>query len=127
MEWREYVRIRKNTLRSRGRCCDYAASCASNFNARKYLSERISAAQKPDEAAALAYLDKMAEFFFMKRGDMDKIAGIRLKEVLKGASANCSFYKNRKTSHFLTKADVRNNIHTGLISLKYVEHPGLVF
>ena len=123
----KYVRIRKNTLRSRGRCCDYAASCASNFNARKYLSERISAAQKPDEAAALAYLDKMAEFFFMKRGDMDKIAGIRLKEVFKGASANCSFYKNRKTSQFLTKADVRNNIHTGLISLKYVEHPGLVF
>ena len=124
----KYEGIRKNTLRSFGKCCDYAAFCGSNFSARKYLSERISAAYKPDEAAALAYIDKMAEFFFMKKKDIDEIVGRKLKEVLKDASANCSFYKNHKTPFlFLTKEDVRNNIHTGMISQKYIEHPGLVF
>jgi colanic acid/amylovoran biosynthesis glycosyltransferase len=123
----KYAGIRKSTLHSRGKCCTYAASCASNFKSRKYLCERIMATQKPDEAQALSYIDKMAKFFFMKREDVDEIVRIKLKGVLKDASANCRFYKDRKTSQFLTKEDVRNNIHTGMISSKYVEHPGLTF
>ena len=83
-----------------------------------------------DEIAALTYVKKIAQFSFKKKEDIDEIVRIKLREALKEAVVNCGFYKNRETlssSQFLSKEDVRNNIHTGMISLKYVEHPGLVF
>jgi radical SAM protein with 4Fe4S-binding SPASM domain len=41
----KYKGIRQGTINSKGKCCAHFATCASNFNSRKYLSERISLMQ----------------------------------------------------------------------------------
>lgn len=81
-----------------------------------------------DEAAALAYINQIAKFSFNPREETDKTVRIKLKGVLEDASMNCVFYKGHNFSgQFLAKDDVRNNIHAGMISLKYADHPDLVF
>lgn len=47
----KYKEIRQDTVDSRGRCCAHFAACASNFNSRKYLSQRIPAAPQVMEAS----------------------------------------------------------------------------
>lgn len=81
-----------------------------------------------DEAAALAYINHLAKFSFKRREDVDEIVERKFREVLREAPMDCSFYRGRRFSRqFLTKDDVRNNIHAGMINRKYVEHPDLVF
>lgn len=81
-----------------------------------------------EEIAALAYINQVAKFSLKKREDIDEIVGIKFKEVLDDASVNCGFYKSHKSPfQLLTKEDVRNNIHAGMINLKYADHPNLVF
>jgi|GEM_PF-4088695 len=81
-----------------------------------------------EETAALAYINRAAKFSLKKREEINEVVGMKFKEVLNEASSNCDFYQDRKaSSQLLTKEEVRNNIHAGLISSKYAEHPNLVF
>jgi radical SAM protein with 4Fe4S-binding SPASM domain len=132
----KYANIRNNTVRTRGKCCDHAAFCASNFNTRKYLAQKLLQVQRPDEIAALGHLRKTAAFSFLKRVKIDEIVALKLQAVIGTALRECSFYKSKASKirtkkglasfGLLSKEDVRNNIHTGLISQKYAEDPALV-
>lgn len=47
----KYKGIRNDTVDSRGKCCAHFATCASNFNSRKYLSRKILLAPVVMEAS----------------------------------------------------------------------------
>lgn len=43
----KYLKIRNDTITSRGTSCPHFSNCASNFGSRKYLAQRIQSSAKP--------------------------------------------------------------------------------
>lgn len=80
-----------------------------------------------DEIAALTYIKELAQFSLKSREEIDAFVEQKLDQVIHDSSRNCDFYKNRDISTtILTKEQVRDNIHTGMISNAHLGHPCLV-
>jgi phenylacetate-coenzyme A ligase PaaK-like adenylate-forming protein len=79
------------------------------------------------EIAPLVYIKNLIQFSIKQRREIEMIVMRNLKQVLADAAADCDFYKDKVPPFpFLTKEDVRNNIHTGMISNRYIGDPRLI-